>query len=135
MHGVKSECQGSHEPVVRDEITLLRQQRQHGFHILFSALDRNMLCVLAALVFRQFLTQQIDERIMIAVFFKVRARNARRIIFRTQIIDFLQLCAIVVSDDGSGVADLGVRYRGFKVRRQRSRCQCQGQAQRRSAEG
>ena len=30
-----------------------------------------MLCVLAALVLRQFLTQQIDERIMIAVFFKV----------------------------------------------------------------
>ncbi len=94
-----------------------------------------MLRVLAALVFRQFLAQQIDERIMIAVFFKVRARNARRIVFRTQIIDFLQFCAIVVSDDGGGVADLGVRHRGFKVRRQRSGSQCQSQAQRRSAEG
>ena len=135
MHGIKSECQGSHEPIVRDELTLLRQQCQHGFHILFSALDRNMLRMLAALVFRKLLTQQIDERIMVAVFFKVRARNARRIVFRTQIIDFLQFCAIVVSDDGSGVADLRVRYRGFKVRCQRSGCQCQSQAQRRSAEG
>ena len=91
--------------------------------------------MLTALVFRKLLTQQIDERIMIAVFFKVRAGNACGIIFRTQIIDFLQFCAIVVSDDESGIADLGVRYCGFKVRRQRSGCQRQSQAQRRSAEG
>ena len=94
-----------------------------------------MLRMLAALVLRKLLLQKIRQGVLKAVLPKVRAGNACGIIFRTQIIDFLQLCAIVVSDDGSGVADLGVRYCGFKVRRQRSRCQCQSQAQRRSAEG
>ena len=135
MHGIKSECQGSHEPVVRDELTLLRQQRQHGFHILFCALDGNVLCVLTALVFRKLLLQKVRQVVLKAVLLEIRAGNARGIILRTQIIDFFQFCAIVVSDDGSGIADLGVRHRGFKVRRQRSGCQCQSQAQRRSAEG
>ena len=94
-----------------------------------------MLRMLAALVFRKLLLQKICQGVLKAVLPKVRAGNACGIIFRTQIIDFLQFCAIVVSDDGGGVADLGVRHRGFKVRRQRSGCQCQSQAQRRSAEG
>ena len=93
-----------------------------------------MLCVLAALVFRKLLLQKIRQGVLKAVLPKVRSGNARGIVFRTQIIDFLQFCAIVVSDDGSGIADLGVRHRGFKVCRQRSGRQCQGQAQRRSAE-
>ena len=93
-----------------------------------------MLRMLAALVFRKLLLQKVRQGVLKAVLPKVRAGNARRIVFRTQIIDFLQFRAIVTADDGGGVADLGVRYRGFKVRRQRSRCQCQSQAQRRSAE-
>ena len=91
--------------------------------------------MLTTLVLRKLLLQKIRQGVLKAVLPKVRARNARRIVFRTQIIDFLQFCAIVVSDDGGGVADLGVRHRGFKVRRQRSGSQCQSQAQRRSAEG
>ena len=91
--------------------------------------------MLAALVFRKLLLQKIRQGVLKAVLPKVRAGNARRIVFRTQIIDFLQFCAIVVSDDGGGVADLDVRHCGFKVRRQRGGRQRQSQAQRRSAEG
>ena len=91
--------------------------------------------MLAALVFRKLLLQKVRQVVLEAILLEIRAGNACGIILRTQIIDFLQFCAIVVSDDGSGIADLGVRHRGFKVRRQRSGCQCQSQAQRRSAEG
>ena len=94
-----------------------------------------MLRMLAALIFRKLLLQKIRQVVLEAILLEIRAGNACGIILRTQIIDFLQFCAIVVSDDGGGIADLGVRYRGFKVRRQRSGCQCQSQAQRRSAEG
>ena len=94
-----------------------------------------MLRMLAALVFRKLLLQKVRQGVLEAILLEIRAGNACGIIFRTQIIDFLQFCAIVVSDDGGGVADLDVRHCGFKVRRQRSGRQCQSQAQRRSAEG
>ena len=100
LHGVELQRERAHESVVRDELTLLRQQCQHGFHILFSALDRNMLRMLAALVFRKLLLQKVRQVVLEAVLLEIRAGNARRIVFRTQIIDFLQFCAIVVSDDG-----------------------------------
>ena len=94
-----------------------------------------MLRMLAALVFRKLLLQKIRQGVLKAVLPKVRAGNARRIVFRTQIIDFLQFCAIVASDDGGGIADLGIRHRGFKVCCQRGGRQRQSQAQRRSAKG
>ena len=83
---------------------------------------------------RKLLLQKIRQGVVEAVLTEVRAGNAGRIIFGAQIIDFFQFRAIVISDDGSGIADLGVRYRGFKVCCQRGGRQRQGQAQRRSAE-
>ena len=94
-----------------------------------------MLRMLTALVFRKLLLQKIRQSVVEAVLPEVRAGDTGRIVFRTQIIDFLQFCAIVVSDDGGGVANLGVRCRRLKVRRQRGGRQRQGQAQRRGAEG
>jgi len=43
-----------------------------------------------------------------AVLPEIRAGNARGIVFRTQIVDFLQFCAIIASDDGGGIADFCV---------------------------
>ena len=56
-----------------------------------------MLRMLAALIFRKLLLQKIRQSVLEAILPEIRAGNACGIIFRTQVIDFLQFCAIVVS--------------------------------------
>ena len=67
LHGIKSERQGPHEAVVCDEFPLLRQQRQHGFHVLLGAFNGNVLRVLAALIFRKLLFQKVCQGVVEAV--------------------------------------------------------------------
>ena len=65
------EGQYAGEPILGDELLLLGEQGQHGLHVLALALQRDGLCVLAALVLRQFLLEQVNEGIAKPVLLKI----------------------------------------------------------------
>ena len=91
--------------------------------------------MLAALIFRQFLLEQVRQGILETILLEIRAGDSGRVILGSQIIDLLQFRSIIAANDGGGVADLGVGRGSLKVRRQGGGGQRHGQAQRRGAKG
>ena len=106
LDGVQLEGQHTGETVLGDKLFFLGEQGQHGLHVLALALQRDGLCVLTALVLRQFLPEQINEGIMESILLEIRPGNAGGVLLRPQVIILADLCAILIPGHGGGVADL-----------------------------
>ena len=122
LHGIKSERQGPDKAIVCDELLFLRQDRQHGFHIFLGTLERNGLRVLAALLLRQLLPEQLHQSVVVAIPLEARAGDALGICLRRQVIDFFQFCLILAALHGGRIADLrqlGGMGRGHQRHEQR----------------
>ena len=75
--------------------------------------------MIALLILRELLTENIRKGVMKAIALKVRARDARGVGFRGEVIDLSELGAVLRNGDGRGIADQTVlcgKGRGNKCR-------------------
>ena len=105
LHRIQPQSQRPGEAVVGDERLLLGQQSQHRGHVLVFTVQRHRLGVLAALMLRKFLLEQIHQGVVVSVLLEIRAGDAGGVVLRGQVVELADLSSVLILGDGAGVAD------------------------------
>ena len=112
LHRIQFQSQHPGQAILRDKLLCLRQQGQHRAHVLALAVHGHGFCMLAALVGGEFLFQQIDEGVVVAILVKIGPGDAAGVILRPQVVHLSDLGAVLAPGDGGGIT--GGRLGGFR---------------------